>query len=324
MVLALTPAMKLCLLSLFAAGLALAGCSKDNTPATPTTPVACAYTVSSTSLSPSSSGGASTVTITKTSGSCTWAASSNASWITFPGASSGSDTATLTMNVASNATTSSRGGTVTISWNGGTTQVAVNQAGLAFGDCVYSFPVSSLTVPAEGGPTTAALSVTGSGCTWAASVDAAWLSISAGASGTSSASIVFTAAANPDATIRGGTLTVTYPGGTAKVSITQTGVTSCVYTIAPTTQSAPDTGGNFSFVATRNTANGCAFSASTTAPWITFTSPTSGLSGATVTYAVGANTGSARVGAIDVVWSGGNTQLVVSQTGAGSSAAAKR
>src|SRR5262245_55141663 len=111
--------MKLICLALCAAAVTVSACSKDNsTPTTPTTPVACSYTLSSTSQSPSSSGGNLSVSITKTSGSCTWAASSNASWLTFVNASSGSDTATLTMNVAANQSTSARGGTVTVSWNG--------------------------------------------------------------------------------------------------------------------------------------------------------------------------------------------------------------
>lgn len=310
-----TSAMKLIVIALVLAAVSVAGCSKNDTPTTPT-PAACAYTVSSTSQSPASGGGTIGVTITRTSGSCTWAASSNASWITFPGASSGTDTATLTMAVAPNQSTSSRGGTVTVSWNGGNAQIAVNQSGLALGDCIYSFVQPAVTVPAEGGSTTAVLSVTGAGCSWTASVDAAWLTITAGASGTTSSSIVFTAQPNPDATIRGGTLTVTYPGGTAKAAITQAGVTSCIYTLTPSSQSAPNGGGSFSFVATRNTQNGCAFSVSTTTPWITLTGPTSGLSGTTVTYSVAPNGGASRVGAIDVIWSGGNGQVVVTQAGA--------
>lgn len=310
---AVSPAMKLSACAILVAVLTIVGCSKNESSSTPTTPTACAYTVSSTSQSPASSGGNINVTITRTSGSCTWAASSNASWITFPGASSGTDTATLTMAIAANQSTSTRGGTVTVSWNGGNAQIAVNQSGLALGDCIYSFVTPSVTIPAEGGSTNAVLSVTGSGCSWTASVDAAWLSITTGASGTTSQSIQFTAQPNPDATIRGGTLTVTYPGGTARVAITQSGISSCVYTLNPTSQSAPGGGGSFSFVATRNTQNGCAFSASTTTPWITFTGPTSGLSGTTVTYTVAPNSGSSRAGAIDVIWSGGNTQLVVTQ-----------
>jgi len=218
-------------------------------------------------------------------------------------------------DVAANQSTSARGGTVTVSWNGGNAQIAVNQAGLAFGECVYAFANPSLTVPAEGGPASAALAVTGAGCSWTAAVDAGWLSITSPVSGTTSTAITFTATPNPDAIVRAGTMTVSYTGGSTKATITQTGVTSCVYTLTPSSQAATSDGGAFSFVATRNTTNGCSFAASTATPWITFTGPTTGLSGATVTYSVAANTGAARMGAIDVIWSGGNTQLIVSQAG---------
>lgn len=305
--------MKLCCLSLIAAALLASACSKNDT--TPTTPTpTCAYSLSSTSQSPTSNGGSFAITITKTSGSCSWAASSNASWVTFSGSPSGSDTATLTLVVAANPTTSARGGAVTVSWNGGNAQIAVNQGGLTFGQCVYSFASPTQTVPADAGTSTAALSVTGSGCSWTASSNAAWLTITSPASGTTTTLIAFTTLANPDSTARAGTITVTSSAGTtAEVTITQSGVASCTYTLTPSSQSATSAGGTFSFVATRNTPNGCSFSASTTTPWITLTGPTSGLSGATIPYSVAVNGGAARVGSIDVIWSGGNTALTVTQ-----------
>jgi hypothetical protein len=309
--------MKLFIGPVLALAVLAAGCSNKDS-STPTTPTACAYTVSSTSQSPSAAGGTFSVNVTKTSGSCTWAASSNASWITFSGPSSGSDTGTLTMIVQSNSSTSSRGGTVTVSWNGGNAQIAVNQAGLSFGDCAYSFAATSLTVPAAGGSSSAALNVTGSGCSWNASTDAAWITITSPTSGTSSTALAFTTQPNPDSTDRAGSIIVSGATGTTRVTVTQSGVTSCVYTLTPSSQAAPAAGGTFSFVATRNTANGCSFSASTTTPWITLTGPTSGLSGATIPYSVAANPGAARAGAINVIWSGGNADVIVTQNGSGS------
>src|SRR6266571_3515737 len=91
-------------------------CSKKESP---TSPATCTYTVSSTSQSPAAGGGTIDIAVTKVSGSCTWSATSNASWATFGGAASGSDTGTLTLVVASNTSTSARSGTVTVTWNGG-------------------------------------------------------------------------------------------------------------------------------------------------------------------------------------------------------------
>jgi hypothetical protein len=289
-------------------------CCKNESPTNPTQ--TCTYTASSTSQSPSASGGPFSVTLTRTAGSCTWAASSNASWVTFTGPSSGSDTATLGVAVASNPTSQARAATITVTWSGGTAQIAVNQSGLAFGDCVYAFANASQNIGPEGGPSLAPLAVTGNGCSWTASVDAAWLTITSNQSGTASASIGFTAAANPDVGTRAGTITATSPGGqTARVTITQSGITACTYTLSPTSQNVTAAGGSFSITPTRNTPNGCAWQASTDTPWITLTGPTSGLSTVPITYNVGANgTGSARAGRITVVWSGGNTDFIVNQT----------
>jgi hypothetical protein len=221
------------------------------------------------------------------------------------------------MAVAPNTSTSARGGTVTVSWNGGNAQIAVNQSGLSFGQCVYSFASPTQTVPAEGGISSAALTVTGSGCSWTAASNASWLTITPPVSGTATALIAFSTTPNPDSTVRAGTITVTSSAGTTtQVTITQSGVTSCVYTLAPASQSVTAAGGSFSFVPTRNTPNGCAWSASTTTPWITLTGPTSGLSGATVTYSVAPNAGAARTGAVQMIWSGGNTDFVVTQAAA--------
>jgi BACON domain-containing protein/all-beta uncharacterized protein len=296
-----------------AAGVA-AGCSKKEN-STPTQPTTCAYSLASTAQSPGAAGGTFSVAITRTSGSCTWAASSNASWVTFSGPTSGSDTGTITLVVAPNADTAARAGTVTVSWNGGTAQIAVNQAGLAFGQCVYAFPTPAQTVPAAGGASTAALSVTGNGCSWTATSDASWLTITSGGSGTASTSIAFMTTANPDVSARVGTITVSYPGGSVKETVTQNGVSNCVYTMSPAAQTVPAAGGSFTVTPIRNTPNGCSWAASTDTPWISLPGPTTGLSGVPLPYNVQANgTGSTRTGRITVIWSGGNLDFVVTQT----------
>jgi trimeric autotransporter adhesin len=297
--------------ALFAA-LGAAACSKNDTPTTPSQ--SCAYTVSSTSQSPAASGGAFSVTITRTSGSCTWAASSNASWVTFTNNASGSDTGTLSVAVAPNTTTTARAAAISVSWTGGNAQIAVNQAGLAFGECTYAFANPSLSIPAESSASSAALAVTGSGCSWNASTDAAWLTITSQTSGVASAAIAFTATANPDVSARAGSINVTFAGGSTKATITQAGVTTCTYTLTPSSQSVTAAGGSFSFTPVRNTPNGCSWAASTDTPWITLTGPTSGLSNVPVPYTVAANgTGSARSGRITVIWSGGNLDFAVNQ-----------
>ena len=74
--------------------LAAAGCSSNS--GGTTTPTACGYSLAAATQAAPAGGGSFAVTVTKASGSCTWTASSDASWITFNGASTGTDTGTLT------------------------------------------------------------------------------------------------------------------------------------------------------------------------------------------------------------------------------------
>ena len=92
---------------------------------TPTTPTACSYSVSTTSLSFSSSGGSKSVSVTAPTG-CTWSTANDAgaTWVALSTAG-GSGSGSVTVTVAAN-TGSSRGTTITIAGK----QVAVNESGV--------------------------------------------------------------------------------------------------------------------------------------------------------------------------------------------------
>jgi hypothetical protein len=303
--------MKLARTFILLAACAAAGCDKNEAP---TAPAACGYTLSSAAQSAPAGGGTFAVSVTKTSGSCTWSASSNATWLTFSGTPSGSDTGTLTYIAQANSDTASRTGTITVQWSGGSAQVTVTQAGTPTqtSACTYAVASASLSAPAEGAALSVAVTTTGTGCTWSASADVPWLTPTSGGSGTGAGTVAYAAAANPDPSTRTGTITVQGASGNAKVVVTQSGV-SCVYTLSPLTQDVTSSGGSFTLAAVRNTANGCSWSATTSTPWIALTGATSGISPAAIAYSVAANTGAARIGEITVAWSGGSTQLVVRQ-----------
>ena len=104
---------------------------------------ACAPTLNSTSQSVGS--GATTGSVGVTAGSgCTWSAVSNAGWITLSGATSGNGNGTVPYNVAANASTSARSGTLTVAGQ----TYTVNQAALS---CSYSVSPTSQSVAAGGG-----------------------------------------------------------------------------------------------------------------------------------------------------------------------------
>ena len=293
---------------------AAAGCSKSETPAATTAPSTCAYALASATQSAPSGGGTFAVSVTKSAGSCTWSASSDAAWLTFGGTSSGSDTATLTYTAQANSGAGARTATITAQWSGGSTQLAVTQAGTpAAAGCTYAVAPASLSPPVEGGPLSVTVTTAGTGCAWSVSADVSWLTLTSGGSGSATGTVAYSAAANPDAPVRAGTITVQWSGGSAKVAVTQAGVATCVYTLSPATQDVTSSGGSFTLGAIRNTPNGCSWNATTSTSWITLTGTTSGVGLAAITYSVAANTGSARTGEITVAWSGGSAQLVVRQ-----------
>ena len=179
--------------------------------------------------------------------------------------------------------------------NSGSLGVTVN---VAFGGagCIYSVSPATLTVAAAGGSSTIAVT-TAAACAWTASSSETWLTVAAGASGTGNGTVTLTAAANAGAarsgtaTIAGQTVTVNQAAGG--------GGTACTYSIAPGSATFPPSGGTGRIDIT--TQSGCAWTATATASWITFTAGQSGTGSGAVSYAVSANAGSTnRLGTISV------------------------
>ena len=132
-----------------------------------------------------------------------------------------------------------------------------------------------------------------SGCAWIAISNVSWMTIAAG-SGTGNGIVNYTVAPTTAAVGRTGTLTV----AGRMVTVTQSGV-SCSYTVAPLSQSLASGAGTAT--ATVTTTSGCAWTATSSAPWITVTAGSSGSQNGTVTYSIAANTAtSARTGTLTI------------------------
>lgn len=94
----------------------------------------CAYTLSSAGLTVGSGSSAGSVNLTASAGSCTWNATSNASWITIT-SGSGTGSGTVSYSVTANTSASSRTGTMTIGGQTYTvTQSGVQQYALTISD----------------------------------------------------------------------------------------------------------------------------------------------------------------------------------------------
>ena len=249
------------------------------------TAVSCTYSLSSPSQSFGSSGGTGSVGVTAPSG-CSWTATSNAGWITITSGSSGSGNGTVNYTVSANSSTSSRSGTMTIA---GQTFI-VNQSGVS---CTYSLSKNSQSFGSSGGTDSVGVT-TQSGCSWSASSNAGWITITSGSSGNGNGTVNYSVSANSSTSSHSGTMTIA--GQTFTVS--QSGIV-CTYSINPTNRSHGSGAETGSISVTAGT--GCSWTATSNNNWITITSGSSGSGNGTVYYSVAANSStSSRTGTINI------------------------
>jgi hypothetical protein len=206
------------------------------------------------------------------------------------GGASGSGNGTISFTVAAN-TGGARNGTLTVAGQ----TFTVNQGAVA---CAYSLNPTSTSISATGGPGSFNVA-SGTGCAWTATANAAWLTISGGASGSGNGTVSFTVAANTSGA-RSGTLTVA--GQTFAVN---QAAAPCDYSINGGVTAFNAAGGSGSFNV--STGAGCTWTASSSASWLTVVSGASGTGNGSVGYSVSPNTGAARTATITV---GGQTFTV--------------
>jgi hypothetical protein len=162
--------------------------------------------------------------------------------------------------------------------------------------CAPTITPSAATV-ATGASTGNTITVTAaSGCAWTGVSNAAWITVTAGASGSGNGTVTYSVAANSGAQ-RTGTLTIA--GRT--FTVTQT-ATTCAPGISPASASVASTTSTGTI--TVSAASGCGWTAASNASWLTITSGATGTANGSVGYSVAANTGAARTGTLTVA---GNT-----------------
>ncbi|MGH9848676.1 MAG: BACON domain-containing protein, partial [Blastocatellia bacterium] len=252
----------------------------------------CAYTISPSSQIFAAGAGSGSVSVTSGAG-CDWTATSNAAWITITSGSSGSGSGAVQFSVAAN-TGGQRTGTMTIA--GQTFTVTQN------GGCVFTTSPTSQSVVAAGGTGSVSITTT-AGCAWIATSNAAWITITAGASGSGNGTTQFSVATNTGLQ-RTGTITI------ADQTFTVTQASGCAGALSPTTQNAPASGGSGSVDVA--IATGCAWTAASNAAWITITAGASGSGPGTTNFSVAANTGPQRAGTMTIA---GQTFTVTQASG---------
>jgi hypothetical protein len=268
----------------------------------------CRYNVAPANTTISASGGDVALSIDTLTG-CPWTATSAVAWITAPANASGNRSGTLTLTVARNTAPAPRTGTVTLGPQTITIQQAAadpevpapapapspipgpNPAPPSPGPaptpapCAFEIAPTSNNVGSD--VTTGTIQVmAGTGCEWRATENTSWLTITSGSSGSGNGRIEYRVAANT-----GGarTATITAAGKTFTIAQAAAPPPACSFSISPTTQNFADTGGPGS-IAVNASANSCAWTATTSAPWITLSGARSGSGNGNVPFTIAANT----------------------------------
>ena len=153
--------------------------------------------------------------------------------------------------------------------------------------CGYSISPATAAMPAGGGSGSVSVTAT-SGCSWTATSNVGWITITGGSSGTGNGTVNYSVAANTSSSALTGTVTIA--GQT--FGVTESGV-ACTYTLSATSKSYTSSGGSGSVGVTAP--GGCAWTAASNVGWITITGGGSGAGNGTVSYSVAANTSSSAL-----------------------------
>ncbi|MBA2731583.1 MAG: DUF4214 domain-containing protein, partial [Acidobacteria bacterium] len=227
--------------------------------------------INPTSQNFSASGSNGIINVSST-GSCSYTAISNASWITINSGTPGTAPGTVNFTVSANTGPNQRTGTITIAGQ----TFTVTQDGL---NCSYSISPTSQSFNASGGANSVAVTAT-AGCVWTATSNDSWITVPAGAGGTASGTLNYTVAAN-SGPARTGTLTV------AGQTVTITQASGCTYTLTPTSQNFPSSVAAGAVNVT--TSGGCTWTAASNSSFITITAGAAGTGNGTVNYSLTAN-----------------------------------
>ncbi len=195
-----------------------------------------------------------------------------------------------TLNFTASVTFADFDGTTTGSPQQGTDTIAVTYAAPACDSLSALADSTNFDSAGSASPVSVAVDVASPLCSWSASSDAAWITLSA-SGGTGDGSFTFSVDANPATVARQGVITVS--SGTAsdvQITIDQDALPCAVTGFTPATAEFTAVGGNGSTTISTNGSN-CGWSASSDAAWLVITSGASGTgTSGTIAYTVATNT----------------------------------
>ena len=248
----------------------------------------CVLQLRQPSASFSQTGGPAAVDVVASSQMCTWTASTDADWITFTSGVNGKGTASVNFSVAP-----SGGPPRTATISVGNQRFSVTQSV----GCTYAISPTSEVVSPAGGRGTISIS-TAAGCPWVTASNVEWIAVEGGSTGSGPGVVTYSVEATSGPG-RLGTMVV------AGHSFSVQQVQGCSYQVSPATHDAPISGGTLPVAV--SVAGGCAWEATSSVPWITFSGASSGSGSMTVSLVVSANSGAPRNGTVTI---GGQTVTV--------------
>ena len=277
--------------ALFSVAAALAGCDKDS-PTEPS-PGPCTFTLSATSLSVGASGGPGSVNVT-TASHCTWSAASDRGWMSITGGANGTGNGVVNVSLTANSSETARTGTLTVAGQ----NVAVVQEGL--GTCTLDISPTGASLSKDGANGSFTVT-TPAHCQWSATSTAGWLAVTSGNPGAGNGTVGYSVERNRDVNARTGTITV----GARTFTVNQAGdppvPSVCEYSVTPI-EFSPCMSVPYNLTAAITTQEGCTWTASAGAPWMTVTGGQSGSGSGMVSFTVADNWEAPRHGVVMLRW----------------------
>lgn len=229
----------------------------------------------------SAAGGTGTLQIT-TNRECAWSVQTDAAWVTLTPLS-GQGTASVQYSVAANPDPPSRTAVLRVDDR----RLPIAQEG---SPCQFRLSSTSESLDETGGERTVQVSTASTQCRWTAATDVPWITVAAGDSGSGNGTVSFTVEAT-NGPERTGRVTI------AGLDVTVKQSRGCRYSVDPSTSTLNASGG--SEMLTVRTGAGCAWTAASTADWVTL-SPASGSGPGNVRFSVGTWNGPARTAALRI------------------------
>ena len=188
--------------------------------------------------------------VTASAADCPWTAAAAAPWITIQGASGGTGSGRVRINVAANPDTSPRTGTLIVAGS----NVTITQAAAAAPPptppppppptCTYAISPNPVSVSFAGDDRIDLHVVTGNGCAWTATSQASWITITDAGSGSGDSQVRIAVALTLAVNGRVGTLSIA--GQT--VTVNQSGILNQQVTISGTVSGLSGSCPNRSFI----------------------------------------------------------------------------